>query len=126
MLAGCLLARALQPLLHATSWLNVIMDIEQKARELRNDGYVEGELSIDPLWYIIWEPEDIAEYNKDYQLAKDAPGFVAFGSTGGGELLVLNAEGAVFTLPAIGMEPQYARKIAENIEDLRQYMERNF
>jgi hypothetical protein len=30
-----------------------------------------------------------------------------------------------FTLPAIGMEPRYADKIADSIEDLKQFMERN-
>jgi hypothetical protein len=100
-------------------------NIEEKVKQLRNDGFIEGELSIDPLWYIIWEPENIKEYNKDYELAEYAPGFVAFGSNGGGELLVVDEKGAVFTLPAIGMEPEVAIKIAESIEDLKQYMERN-
>ena len=54
-----------------------------------------------------------------------APGYVAFGSNGGNEILALNASGEVFTLPAIGMKSQYADKIAESIDDLKQYMERN-
>ena len=101
------------------------MNIEQAAKKLRDEGYIEGELSVDPLWYIIWEPEKIEEYNKDYELAEYAPDYIAFGSSGGSELLVLNEVGQVFTLPAIGMEPQYADKIAESINELKQYMERN-
>ena len=101
------------------------MDIEAEAKALRDEGYVEGELSVDPLWYIIWEPESIAQYNKDYELSMNAPGFTAFGSNGGGELLVVDKSGFVYTIPAIGMEPQYADKIAESISDLKQYMQKN-
>jgi hypothetical protein len=101
------------------------MNIKLIIKELRDEGYTEGELSIDPLWYVIWEPENLDKYNKDYELAEYAPGFVAFGSNGGGELLVVDAEGAVFVLPAIGMKPKYANKIAESIEDLKKHMERN-
>ena len=105
--------------------LNVHMNIQQLVRKLREEGYIEGELSVDPLWYIIWEPENIDEYNRDYEVAQYAPGFTAFGSNGGNELLVINSGGEVFTLPAIGMEPQYADKVAESIDDLKQYMELN-
>lgn len=101
------------------------MDIEAEVKTLRNEGYIEGELSVDPLWYIIWEPENLAEYNKGYELEKYAPGFTAFGSNGGNELLVVDEKGAVYTIPAIGMEPQYAYKISESISELRQFMQRN-
>ena len=77
------------------------------------------------MWYIIWEPENISAYNLDYEVAKYAPGFIAFGDNGGGELLVIDKSGSVYTIPAIGMEPKYANKIAENINDLKQYMEKN-
>jgi hypothetical protein len=101
------------------------MDIEAEVKALRDEGYIEGELSVNPLWYIIWEPENIAEYNNDYELSKYAPGFTAFGSNGSNELLVLDKNGSVYTIPAIGMEPQYADKIAESISDLKHYMEKN-
>ena len=98
------------------------MDIEQEVRKLRAEGYTEGELAIEPLWYVIWEPDHIAEYNKDYEVDKYAPGFVAFGSNGGNELLVTNDSGAIFMLPAIGMEPDCAEEIAENFDCLKQHM----
>lgn len=101
------------------------MNIELEVKRLREEGYIEGELSIDPLWYIIWESERINEYNIDYELQKYAPGFIAFGSNGSNELLVVDQSGCVYTLPAIGMEPKYANKIAENIQALKAYMEKN-
>ena len=98
------------------------MNIETEVQKLRDEGFIEGELSIDPFWYVIWEPENIDTFNTEYEVKKYAPGFTAFGSNGGNELLVVNDSGMVFTIPAIGMEPQYAEKIAENISDLRRYM----
>jgi hypothetical protein len=101
------------------------MTIEQEVKRLREEGYIEGELSIDPLWYIIWEPENIEQYNIDYELQKYAPRFIAFGSNGGNELLVVDQSGCVYSLPAIGMEPKYANKIAENIQALKAHMEKS-
>ena len=46
-----------------------------------------------------------------------APGFLAFAGNGGGEVLVFDATGAVYTLPLIGMEPQYAIKIADSLAE---------
>ena len=103
----------------------VTMNILQIVKGLRDQGYIEGELSVDPEWYVIFEPENLEQYNLEYEIAEYAPGFTAFGSNGGGELLVLSEKGEVFTLPSIGMEPQYADKIAESIEHLKQFMERN-
>jgi len=101
------------------------MNIEAEVKALRDAGYIEGELSVHPLWYIIWEPENIEEYNRDYELSKYAPEFTAFGSNGANELLVVDGKGVVYTLPAIGMEPECADKIAESINELKQYMEKN-
>jgi hypothetical protein len=101
------------------------MDIEVEVKALRDEGYIEGELFVNPLWYIIWEPENIAEYNKDYELDKYAPGFTAFGSNGGNELSVVDEKGAVYTIPAIGMDPKYADKISKSISEIRKFMERN-
>ena len=101
------------------------MDLEEEVKALMAAGYVEGELSVDPFWYILWEPEKISEYNKDYEVAEHAPSFTAFGSNGGNELLVVNEAGQVFAIPAIGMEARYAEKVAENFEALKSLMERS-
>ncbi len=98
------------------------MELRDKIKALREAGYIEGELSVDPLWYQLWEPEHIDGYNNDYELAKYAPGFIAFGSNGGGELLVTNKNGEVFSLPAIGMAPGDAWKIADSIDELVKFM----
>lgn len=101
------------------------MNLKSEIENLRAEGYVEGELSIEPLWYQIWEPDRIPEYNSDYGVAEFAPGYMAFGSNGGGELLVVNENGAIFSLPAIGMEDKYAVKISDNFTDFRQLLQRD-
>lgn len=100
------------------------MNIKEKVRELIAEGYIEGSLLVDPLWYIIWKPEEIDEYNQDYEFAEYAPEFTGFGDSGSNELLAVNQSGQVFTIPAIGMAPEYAEKIAQSIDELKQYMER--
>ncbi len=101
------------------------MDIKRKVRELIDEGYNEGELEVDPLWYIIWKPEEIDQFNEEYQFLEYAPEFTGFGDSESNELLAVNSLGQVFTIPAIGMEPKCAEKIAESIDELKQYMEPN-
>ncbi len=90
----------------------VTMNVLQVVTDLRKQGFIEGELSVDPEWYVIFEPKNLEQYNIEYEIAKYAPEFTIFGSNGVGELLVLNENGEVFALPTIGMESQYADKIA--------------
>ncbi|AVI67593.1 hypothetical protein CKQ84_17960 [Shewanella sp. WE21] len=103
------------------------MNIEALKQILQSwiaEGYAEGELSVEPEWYVLWHPEEIEEFNRDYQLPEYAPGFVTFGGNGGGELLVVNDEGEVFYLPAIGMAPDTAIKVASSLQDFKGYMQK--
>ena len=102
------------------------MNIEAIKKILRSwieEGFVEGELSAAPEWYILWRPEEIEEFNHDYKLAEYAPGFITFGGNGGGELLVVNEQGEVFYMPAIGMAPYTAIKIAKNMQEFKGFMQ---
>jgi hypothetical protein len=101
------------------------MDIEAEVRALREEGYIEGELSIDPLWYIIWEPENLVKYNHEYEVPVYSPGFTAFGENGSNELLVIDEAGVVYAIPAIGMEPKYANKLADSIGEFKEFMDKN-
>lgn len=86
------------------------------------EGYMEGELAVEPEWYVLWRPEELDEFNRDYQLAEYAPGFTTFGGNGGGELLVVDQGGEVFMMPEIGMEPSAAIKIASSLNEFKGYM----
>jgi hypothetical protein len=67
-----------------------------------------------PGYVALWHPDEIETNNRDLQVETCAPGYLGFGTDGGGELLAFDASGAVFMLPMIGMEPRYANKIADS------------
>jgi hypothetical protein len=91
------------------------MNIPSEYREyLAGDGPREAFLSERPLYMVLWPLENIERYNFEYEVPIYAPGFLSFGTNGGGELLVFDSTGAVFSLPAIGMDPKYALPVANS------------
>ena len=87
-----------------------------------SEGYDEGDLSIDPEWYVLWKPDELEKINKEYEIEKYAPCYITFSGNGGGDLLAVNAIGEVFCLPAIGMNPDTANKIADNLNEFKTFM----
>lgn len=81
---------------------------------------LEGFTSGNPGYFILWPIDEIEKSNREYEVASDAPGFLGFGSDGGGEMLAFDTAGAVYMLPFIGMEPRYANKIADSWEEFEQ------
>ena len=68
--------------------------------------------------YFDLEPiEFIEEMNKDVEMEKNAPGFLAFASDGGGELLAFDREGKVYSIPLIGMDSKSAVLIANSWQE---------
>ncbi|MAY14712.1 MAG: hypothetical protein CMI06_05165 [Oceanospirillaceae bacterium] len=103
-----------------------IMNIEAIKQVLKcwlEEGYLEGELAIEPEWYILWRPEELEEFNRDYQITEYAPGFLTFGGNGGGEFLVVNESEEVFYMPCIGLSPDTAIKIANSLQEFKGYMQ---
>jgi hypothetical protein len=70
----------------------------------------------------LWPLDKVYEYNRDYQVADFAPGFLCFGSNGAGELLAFDERGAIYCLPAIGMEPKYATPVANSWSEFATYI----
>lgn len=68
----------------------------------------------DPGYFQLWPPEEIERWNQDYGVPKWAPGFLGFGSDGGGEMLAFNSAGAVFMIPFVGMSVADAKEIGES------------
>jgi hypothetical protein len=71
----------------------------------------------------LWPLDKIEQYNREYQVPQYAPGFICFGSNGGGELLAFDDQGAVFCIPAIGMEPKYATPVADSWSKFECYID---
>lgn len=65
-------------------------------------------------------PDEIESSNRDLQVSTYAPDFLGFGTDGGGELLAFDGSGAVFMLPMIGMEPQFANRIVNSWREVAQ------
>lgn len=65
--------------------------------------------------YFDLEPlESIPKLNLDIELQRYAPGFIAFASDGGGEVLAFDAVGKVYSIPLIGMSPESATLVANS------------
>ena len=71
-----------------------------------------------PGYFQLWPPADLEEMNRGYQVAAYAPGFVGFGSDGGGEMLAFDRAGAVFLIPFVGMAAKEAKKIASSWSEI--------
>jgi hypothetical protein len=71
-----------------------------------------------PGYVALWPLDEIQRNNVDVEIEVYAPGFLAFGGDGGGELLAFDHAGAVFMLPMIGMAPDCATRIADSFSDL--------
>jgi hypothetical protein len=81
-------------------------------------------LSVDPGWFQLWSPTEIEQLNRDYHVEEFAPGFIGFGSSGGGELLAFDAGGRVFMIPFVGMSPDEAKPVADSWYDFVERIER--
>ncbi|MCF7787889.1 MAG: SMI1/KNR4 family protein [Prosthecobacter sp.] len=95
---------------------------------LSNGG--EGELGIQPCWFCMWRAEEVIAFATDYQVADYAPGFFAFGTNGGSELLAFDCRSSppwpVVALPSIGLEPDEAMPVSANFGDFAQQMGRSY
>jgi hypothetical protein len=71
----------------------------------------------------LWPLDQIDQLNRDYHVAEFAPGFLGFGSNGGGELLAFDASGRVFMIPFVGMSVEDARPVAKSWNQFVEKME---
>lgn len=69
--------------------------------------------------------DNIEQMNRDIEIEKYAPGYVAFASDGGGEVFAFDNMGPIFLLPLVGMEPSVAIKIASSWQEFKSHMAKN-
>jgi hypothetical protein len=78
-----------------------------------------GEGFVGEAYAMLWRCEDLIEYNRSYEVAELAPGFFLIGSNGGGEAYAFNltsGSSALYQLPFVGMESQYANHVADSLD----------
>lgn len=67
-----------------------------------------GEGSLGKEYLMIWAVEELVEYNQQYEVEKYAPGWLVFGSNGGGEAYAFDYRsgqfGGVVKVPFVGMD----------------------
>jgi len=85
---------------------------------LRYSNGGEGELGIEPGWFQLWPAEAVMSLNEAYEVGQNLPGFLGFGSNGGGELLAFDTQsgiaGQVYAIPFIPMTTEGARVVAND------------
>lgn len=83
--------------------------------------YDGGEGFIGDNYIIIWKAEELADFNREYEVEKYAPGILLFASDGGGEGYGFDTQSAampIVRVPFIGMERRYATPVAKDFPDL--------
>lgn len=72
----------------------------------------------------IWPLDKISEWNSGYNVQESLPGFIAFGSDGGLEMLsVKQSTGEVYSVPFIPMEIAEGIKVSDSLDDLLEKQE---
>lgn len=79
---------------------------------------LQGRLRIDPLAFELWPVDELIELNEAYGIEEHLPGFFAFGTDGGDEVLAFDPKHAVFMVPIIGMDRDAAHLVADSWDDL--------
>ncbi|NWB83727.1 MULTISPECIES: SMI1/KNR4 family protein [Pseudomonas] len=80
-----------------------------------------GEGFIGDNYIIFWKTEELADFNREYEVETYAPGIFLFASNGGGEAYGFDTQDAampIVRIPFIGMSRQYAISVARDIPDL--------
>jgi len=86
-------------------------------------GPQEGGLTVEPGWFQLWPLDEVAQLNNDYQIPESIPGFLGFGSSGGGELLAFDAAGRIVMIPFIPISAEEARLVADSWGDFVEKIE---
>lgn len=97
--------------------MEVSLPIEYE-RFIETNGRFEGFTSGEPGYIQLWKIEDLLAINSEMIIEERAPGYLAFASDGGNEVLAFDRSGVAYKLPMIGMESRCAIRIANTFSEL--------
>lgn len=103
---------------HLSAKLGITLPSDYLAFLRQHNG---GEGFIGDNYIVFWKAEELADFNREYEVEIYAPGIFLFGSDGGGEGYGFDTQSRVMPvvrIPFIGMERQYATPMANDITDL--------
>lgn len=100
---------------------------EQYLQLLERSNGAEGDLGVEPGWFVVWPAEEALKATVEYELPVYFPGYFTFGGNGGGELFVFElqhgvADRRVFMVPAIGMAASELRVVASSFVEFQSHM----
>ena len=74
----------------------------------------------------LWLAEEVIDHNKNYQVNQFVPGFFAFGSNEGGEMIAFDTRSSiscpVYMIPFIQMNESDSKEIASNFLSFAQLL----
>jgi hypothetical protein len=73
----------------------------------------------------LWPLGEIESLNLGYGVPKYAPGYLGFGSNGGGEMFAFGPKGAIVCLAFVGMNPAEEMAIADSWESFQAMLQPN-
>jgi cell wall assembly regulator SMI1 len=80
-----------------------------------------GEGFIGEHYLILWKVEELSDFNDGYEVSKHAPGFIVFGSNGGGDGFAFDTRKSpyrVMQVPFVGMSADDGFRVAESFNEL--------
>jgi hypothetical protein len=70
------------------------------------------EIDVSPWTCEFWPLAEVEVWNNEYEVARSAPGYVGFATSGGGEMYAFSPRGAIVCLAFIGMSPKEELPVA--------------
>lgn len=80
-----------------------------------------GEGFVGDNYLVLWRAEELSTFNREYEVDRNAPGLLLFGSNGGGEGYGFDARVAgppIVRVSFIGMDLRYATPVATDFDEL--------
>ena len=80
------------------------------------------ELDVSPWICEFWPLEQVASLNEQYEVPSNAPGYLGFGTSGGGEMYAFSPRGAIVCLAFVGMSPREELQVAASWAAFREML----
>src|SRR5688572_4164557 len=89
------------------------MVIPSELREYHLSGApLNCELDAQPWLCDFWPMTQVEMRNEEYEVPRNAPGYIGFATSGGGEMFAFSPSGAIVCLAFIGMSPREELAVA--------------
>jgi SMI1 / KNR4 family (SUKH-1) len=98
--------------------LGIILPEDYKSFLLEHNG---GDGFVGEHYLILWRAEELSNFNNGYEVSKYAPGFLIFGSTGGGDGFAFDTRTSpylVMRIPFVGMRVEDGLRVAGSFNEL--------